>query len=43
MGRLDASKPITLRDMYLAGVFHSARFGIKILSKVIFSNKIKNF
>lgn len=33
MGRLDPSKTITLRDMYLAGLFHSARFGIKILSK----------
>ena len=34
MGRLDATKEITLRDMYLAGAFHSAPYGVKILSRV---------
>ena len=33
-GRLDASKTITMRDMFVAGVFHSAKFGIKILARV---------
>lgn len=32
-GRIDTSKTITIRDMYLAGIFHSAKFGVKILGK----------
>lgn len=33
MGRLDPSKPVTMKALYTAGVFNSAKYGVKILGK----------
>lgn len=38
-GRLDASKPITIRDLYMTGAFKKVKYGVKVLSNV----KIKAF
>lgn len=35
-GRLDKSKPITLKDMYDAKVFKKSPFGIKLLARVYY-------
>jgi len=32
-GRIDTSKTITIRDLYLAGLFHTAKYGVKLLAK----------
>lgn len=31
-GRLDATKPITIRDLYMTGAFKKIRYGVKVLS-----------
>ncbi len=36
-GRLDPNKKIDQRELYLAGLFTSAKFGIKLLAKVKFN------
>lgn len=33
MGRLDPKKTITMRELFLAGAFREAKYGVKILSK----------
>lgn len=33
MGRLDATKTITMKDMHTAGVFNTAKYGVKILGR----------
>ena len=36
MGRIDPNKKITMRDMFLAGVFKRAKYGVKLLARVIY-------